>query len=127
MQFQTVQVPANANYIAPDGSEIRLLPDMKAGGLSHCTLLPRRISSAVAHRSVEEIWYFIQGHGEVWRKSELHESVESVQTGVCITIPTQTHFQFRNTGDMLLTFIIATMPAWPGPNEAERVPDHWTP
>ena len=26
-------------------------------------------SSPVAHRSVEELWYILEGQGEVWRKS----------------------------------------------------------
>jgi len=126
MQFQTTQLPVRANYIAPDGSEIRLLPDVKGGGLSHCTLYPSHTSAAVKHHSIEEIWYFIQGEGEVWRRSESLEAIEFVRPGVCITIPAQTHFQFRNTGTVPLTFIIATMPPSPGPNEAERVRDHWT-
>ena len=48
------------DYLAPDGSEIRLLLDMKGGGLCHCTLPPSGISRAIYHKSVEEICYFIQ-------------------------------------------------------------------
>ena len=31
-----------------------------------CTLPPGRVSTAVAHRAVEELWYFIEGRGQVW-------------------------------------------------------------
>jgi mannose-6-phosphate isomerase-like protein (cupin superfamily) len=125
MRIQTCALPREPSHIAPDGSEIRLLPDMNGGGLCHCTLLPGRTSAAVAHRSVEEIWYFLQGSGEIWRKLEKDETVESVDAGICITIPPRTHFQFRNTGETPLVSVIATMPPWPGPQEAERVAEYW--
>jgi mannose-6-phosphate isomerase-like protein (cupin superfamily) len=48
-----------------------------------------------------------------------------VHPGICVTIPLHTHFQFRNTGTEPLCFIIATMPTWPGPQEATNVPNHW--
>ncbi|SRR6266849_8694357 len=125
MNFQTLELPKEANYIAPDGSEIRLLLDMNGGGLSHCTLPPERTSLAVMHKTIEEIWYFIQGRGQVWRKLGDQENEVDTQPGICLTIPPQTHFQFRNTGSEPLCFIIATMPPWPGPQEAVKVTDHW--
>ncbi len=73
----------------------------------HCTLPPHKISLAVRHKTVEEVWYFIEGRGEVWRKQGNHEEVVEVKSGVCITIPTGTHFQFRNTGNEPLQFIIS--------------------
>jgi mannose-6-phosphate isomerase-like protein (cupin superfamily) len=48
-----------------------------------------------------------------------------VNAGVSLTIPVGTHFQFRNTGAVPLRFVIATMPQWPGSDEAVRVEDHW--
>ncbi len=40
------------DYLAPDGSEIRLLLDLEGGSLAHCTLPPGRISVAQRHRTV---------------------------------------------------------------------------
>lgn len=91
----------------------------------HCTLPPHEISVAVCHKTVEEVWYFIEGQGEVWRKQGKREEVVEVNNGVCITIPTGTHFQFRNTGSEPLKFLITTMPPWSGENEAVRVKNHW--
>ena len=108
--FETEQLPGQYNYLAPDGSEIRLLPEMKDGGLSHCRLPIQGISQAVTHKTVEEIWYFIQGQGKVWRKQGDREEVVDAGPGTCLTIPTGTHFQFRNTGQEPLRFIITTMP-----------------
>ncbi|MEK6283898.1 MAG: hypothetical protein AABN95_26395 [Acidobacteriota bacterium] len=31
-------LPEQYDYLAPDGSEIRLLPDVSGGGLAHCRL-----------------------------------------------------------------------------------------
>ena len=124
-RFETKQLQAKLDYKALDGSEIRLLPDVNGGGLSHCTLPLKAVSRAVCHKTVEEIWYFIDGRGEVWRKlGDQEETVEATR-GTSLTIPVGTHFQFRNTGDVPLRFIIATMPPWPGPDEAVRVEDHW--
>ena len=48
-----------------------------------------------------------------------------VRAGVSLTIPFGVHFQFRNTGDVTLKFIITTMPPWPGPDEAFTVNGYW--
>ncbi len=57
--------------VAPDGSEIRLLIGEQhfARGASLCevTLPPGQVSRPVWHRRVEEVWYFLEGHGQVWR------------------------------------------------------------
>ncbi len=131
--FKTKLLGRNADYLAPDGSEIRLLPNGVHGSLAHCTLSAGSTTKAVRHKTVEEIWYFISGQGEVWRKEikfmgdeqGVYEEVVPVKPGTSLTIPVGVHFQFRNTGEEPLQFIIATMPPWPGPEEAVVVADHW--
>lgn len=124
--MQTKTLEPSADYVlAPDGSEVRPLLDMRHGGLGHCTLRPNGVSQAVCHRTIEEIWYFIRGEGQVWRNQEDHELVVDSVPGVCLTIPTGVHFQFRNIGDEPLEFLMATMSPWPGSAEAVRVPDYW--
>lgn len=118
-------LPAGYNNLAPDGSEIRLLLKAQGGGMAHCTLPAGKTSVAVTHRTVEEIWYFLSGRGEVWRKKDNEEEVTEVFPGTCLTIPLGTSFQFRATGEESLCFIIATMPPWPGPQEAVEVPGKW--
>ena len=73
--FSTKQLSENVDQIAPDGSEIRLLHALSGGGLCHCTLPAGNVSSAVTHKTVEEIWYFLEGQGELWRKDDLNEEV----------------------------------------------------
>ena len=125
LDFETKHLPTEYDVLAPDNSEIRLLLTMKGGSMVHCTLQPLEISLAVRHKTDEEIWYFIEGRGEVWRKQDDREEVVEVKPGVCLTIPTGTHFQFRNTGNEPLRFVIVTMPPWPGEDEAIRVEDYW--
>lgn len=112
--------------LAPDGSEIRLLLATSRGSMVHCTLNPGEVSVAVAHRTVEEVWFFLEGVGQVWRRQGERERVVDVAPGGSLSIPVGTHFQFRNTGDGPLRFIIVTMPPWPGKDEAYRVPGYWT-
>jgi len=127
--METKSLPTAYDYLAPDGSEIRLLPSVKGGGLAHCTLPGRTTSAAVAHKTVEEIWYFLTGNGEVWRREGASGDGTTVRVGpgVSLTIAPGTQFQFRNRGDGPLTFLIATMPPWPGPAEATAVANHWAP
>jgi Mannose-6-phosphate isomerase len=118
-------LPQQYNHLAPDGSEIRELAEVAGGGLSHCTLPVGKVSAAVYHESVDEIWYFLSGSGQVWRKYESQAIVEKVVAGSCINIPCGTSFQFKNSGNVPLRFVIATMPRWPGPNEAVPTQGHW--
>ncbi len=118
-------LPAHADTLAPDGSQIRLLLTLPGGSAVHCTLPPGGVSLAVTHRTIEEIWYFLSGHGQVWRKAGDDEETVDVASGICLTIPLGTHFQFRNDGAEPLCFLITTMPPWPGPEEAMRVAEHW--
>lgn len=122
---QTCALKQEADYLAPDGSEIRLLPSMTGGGLAHCTLPAGKVSLAVAHKRVEEIWYVIEGQGEVWRRTGGTHETTALASGISITIPPGTGFQFRNTGSEPLRILIATMPPWPGPQEAYPVEGQW--
>lgn len=124
--MQTVRLPMHRTVLAPDGSEIRELVAVDSGSMVHCTLPAAAVSMAVAHATVEELWYFLQGTGQLWRSRDGAESVVDVEAGVAVTIERGTHFQFRNTGAADLCLIIMTMPPWPGEQEARRVDDHWT-
>lgn len=127
MKIVTNRLADKYDYLSPDGSEIRLLVRGTAGEIAHVTLPPHATSAAVRHASVEELWYTIEGEGEVWRKGDDEtDKVVLVKAGTSFNIPVGTHFQFRNTGDVALCFVICTMPPWPGPDEAVRVSDYWS-
>lgn len=125
--FDTKHLPAAHDAIAPDGSDVRVLLGLRAGGMAHFELAPGQVSMPVAHRTVEEIWYFVSGRGEMWRRQGDREETVPVEPGVCLTIPLGTHFQFRSLGDQALAAVGVTMPPWPGEGEAYRVEGKWQP
>jgi mannose-6-phosphate isomerase-like protein (cupin superfamily) len=63
----------------------------------------------------------------MWRKLDNDESVVPVESGVCLTIPLGTHFQFRTVGPEPLAAVGVTMPPWPGEDEAYVVAGKWPP
>lgn len=113
--------------MAPDGSEVRALLGVPGGSLAHFELPAGETSIAVEHRTVDEVWYFLRGRGEMWRKSGAQEEVVDVSADVCITIPLGTRFQFRALGDESLAAIGVTIPPWPGEGEAMPVAGPWEP
>jgi len=127
LAFDTKGLPIARDAVAPDGSEVRILLGLKSGGMAHFELPPGQTSKAVAHRTVEEIWYFLSGRGEMWRKQGSREAVVPVGPDVCLTIPLGTNFQLRSFGGEPLTAIGITMPPWPGEAEAYQVDGRWKP
>ena len=117
---------------APDGSEIRLLADGRhaatKSSMVEVTLPAGQISRPVCHRTVEEIWYILEGEGQVWRcppdaASAGPEPVEGlppqpVSPGDALVIPTGWLFQFAAAPEGPLRFLCHTTPPWPGEDEA---------
>jgi mannose-6-phosphate isomerase-like protein (cupin superfamily) len=95
--------------------------------MAHFELPPGQTSTAVTHRTVEEIWLFLSGRGEMWRRQGEREEIVPVEPGVCLTIPLGTHFQFRSFGYEALGAVGVTMPPWPGEGEATIVQGKWQP
>jgi mannose-6-phosphate isomerase-like protein (cupin superfamily) len=123
--FETKQLPEHPTATAPDGAAVRELLTLKSGSMSHFELGAGQTSAPVAHRTVEELWYFLAGSGQMWRSQGDRDEVVDVGPGIAISIPIGTHFQFRATGEKPLAAIAVTMPPWPGPNEAYAVPGNW--
>jgi mannose-6-phosphate isomerase-like protein (cupin superfamily) len=120
-----MRLPVERTEVAPDGSDVRVLLVLAGGGLAHFELAPGQTSRAVAHRTVEEIWFFLTGRGEMWREQDgVSETVE-VSPGMCLTIPLGTRFQFRSSGDAPLSALGVTMPPWPGEGESIFVDGPW--
>jgi mannose-6-phosphate isomerase-like protein (cupin superfamily) len=124
--FATLRLPRERTVVAPDGSDVRILLGLAAGGMAHFELPPGRTSLAVTHRTVEEIWWIVSGRGEMWRRQHGREDTVALEPGLCLTIPLGTHFQFRVLGSEPLRAVAVTMPPWPGEEEAIPVPGKWT-
>jgi mannose-6-phosphate isomerase-like protein (cupin superfamily) len=123
--FATALLPSEPTVVAPDGSDVRVLLALAAGGMAHFELKAGATSLAVTHRTVEEIWFVVSGRGEMWRKQGQREEVVALEPGVCLTIPVGTHFQFRATSSESVAAVGVTMPPWPGEEEAVPVPGLW--
>ena len=127
MSFETRALSGPPDHIAPDGSEIRVLAATARAGLAHIRLAPGAVTVAVAHRTVDELWYVTAGRGRIWRRFGEREEIVAVGPGDSISLPLGTHFQFRADGDVPLEAIAATIPPWPGADEAFPVAGVWTP
>jgi mannose-6-phosphate isomerase-like protein (cupin superfamily) len=125
--FETRMLPAASDVLAPDGSEVRILLALKGGSMAHFRLPAGKISRAVRHQTVEEIWYVVAGHGQMWRSGGGQDETVAVSPGLCLTIPVGTAFQFRAGTDAALEAVAITMPPWPGENEAVMAEGLWPP
>jgi mannose-6-phosphate isomerase-like protein (cupin superfamily) len=125
--FETASLSAAHTVVAPDGSLVRPLLRLPGGSMAHFTLSSGQISIAVAHRTVEEIWFVVSGKGQMWRQLGQIEEIVELAAGVSLTIPVGTRFQFRAAPDGELTVVAITMPPWPGEGEAYEVPGPWPP
>jgi mannose-6-phosphate isomerase-like protein (cupin superfamily) len=123
--FDTMRRPGARDVIAPDGSDVRILLRLDGGSMAHFELAAGRTSGAVAHRTVDEIWYVLSGRGQMWRRQDDRAETAELEPGTCLSIPAGTHFQFRAAGDGPLAAVAVTMPPWPGEGEAFEVSGPW--
>lgn len=121
------RLPRDYDDLAPDGSEVRelqVLPGL--GSTAHFRLPAGRVSLAVRHATVSELWYILAGAGEMWiAEPDGSETLVPLEVGVSLAIPVGSSFQFRADDSGPLDALGVTMPPWPGPEEAILVPGHW--
>ena len=125
--FQTRVLSEFPDEIAPDHSEVRVLVRDATASVAHFTLPANQIAIAVQHRTVNEYWYVTGGRGRMWRKDAENVEVVGLETGVSLSSPLGTAFQFRNDGDEPLTVVGFDTPPWPGDDEAFIVAGEWEP
>jgi hypothetical protein len=80
MAFDSKQISSAPDAIAPDGSEVRILCQVERGSMAHFTLPPRAVARAMAHRTVEEVWFFLSGFGRMWRRLGGREETIAVRS-----------------------------------------------
>jgi len=99
-----------------------LVGDARRASLVEVRLPAGQTSKPVRHRSVEEIWYILDGRGRVWRQPPGEQpATDEVTPGSVLTIPTGWAFQFQAAPTTELRFLCYTSPPWPGDHEAEPV------
>lgn len=118
-------LPKHPDDTAPHGFKKRTLLQLNGGVMSHFELSPGQTSRAISHRIVNEIWYFLQGEGEMWRKLDDQEEIIQVAAHVCVSIPVGMHFQFRAIGKESLVAVGVSMPPWSAGGEVYYVSGAW--
>src|SRR6201987_178416 len=121
-----MQLPAAPDAVAPDGSDVRVLLQLGGGSMAHFELAAGRISRPVPHHAVDELWYVLSGHGQMWRRQGKRQETVLLRPGTCLSIPAGTRFQFRAGDGGPLAAVGVTMPPWPGVSEAYEVPGAWS-
>ncbi|MGC2786005.1 MAG: cupin [Roseiarcus sp.] len=125
--YETKTLGKGVDGTAPDGTALRLLLTLAGGSLAHFELPAGATSHAVAHRTIEEIWFVVSGKGSIWRLQAGVESIDPLAPGTALTIPLGTAFQFRAAAGAPLAFVAIAMPPWPGMDEAVPVEGRWAP
>jgi len=104
-KFTTTKRASRPTETAPDGAALRPLLGVAGGTMAHFELAAGETSRAVAHRTVDEIWYVVSGS----------------------SLPRGTRFQFRASEAQAIAIVAVTIPRWPGNFEAELVDGPWSP
>ena len=104
--FSIKLLPDRPEATASDGSDVRLLLALKGGSMAHFELAEGKTSRPVAHKTVDEIWYFLEGLGVMWRKLGDQEETIRMEAGMSLTIPCGP-----------LRAVAVTLPPWPGNND----------
>jgi mannose-6-phosphate isomerase-like protein (cupin superfamily) len=125
--YEIKTLGASVDAVAPDGTAVRLLLSLGGGSMAHFELPAGAVSHAVAHRTVEEIWFVVSGRGSIWRRQDGRERTDPLAPGTSLTIPLGTAFQFRAEAGSPLAFVAITMPPWPGMDEALPALGPWAP
>jgi mannose-6-phosphate isomerase-like protein (cupin superfamily) len=125
VKYSSVPLPVEPTVHAPDGSEVRVLLALENGSMAHFHLAAATVARAVVHRTVEELWFVLEGRGQMWRSQDGREEVTELVPRVCLSIPVGTQFQFRASPTEAISAVAVTMPPWPGAQEADFVEGPW--
>ena len=121
-----MDVKAKPDYFAPDGSHCYELCRAQSGNMAYFEQPAGAISKAVTQNGISELWMILSGVGLMWMKQENgDESITFMHPKRSISIPDRCTFQFWNFSNQVLTFVLATMPPWPGDSAAIKAEGIW--
>jgi mannose-6-phosphate isomerase-like protein (cupin superfamily) len=123
--MKTTLLPVVPEAKSPAGADIRYLMDGPTGNMIHSTVPPYQVNRGSVHATVNEFWFVLEGHGQIWRDNGSESSITDLVPGIAIDIPVGTKFQYRNISEKELKFICISMPPWPGDSEATYIQGIW--
>ena len=96
--MKTTILPEHPDAKSPAGADIRFVMACEAGNMIHSTVPPQQVNRATMHATVSELWFVLEGRGEIWRADGDESCVAALMPGTSVDIPVGTAFQYRNTG-----------------------------
>ena len=76
--------------------EVTVLPANAQMSSAVFELAPMAVGHAIKHRTVSEVWYILEGEGElVVQQRAAAQAVVTLEPGVSLSIPVDTCFQVR--------------------------------
>lgn len=123
--WQVKVAAPEADELAPDGSEVRLLARLNRASMARFELPVGVTTRAVEHQTIEEYWYVIGGTGQMWLNDGGQDNLVYLKAGVSLALAPGTRFQFRSLGDGPLEIVGVAVPGWPGDDEAILVDGYW--
>jgi mannose-6-phosphate isomerase-like protein (cupin superfamily) len=111
--MSVLQIHSLSSYSAPDGSVIRELASPRQGGitshsLADITLPPGTKVEAHFHKMSDEVYWVIEGAGEVLLEDLWHP----VEAGSIVTIPVGTIHAVKSAPSTPLKMAVTCCPAW---------------
>jgi mannose-6-phosphate isomerase-like protein (cupin superfamily) len=102
-----------AAFTTKDGSEIRELlahrnSCIRAQSLAEARIAPGQVTAAHYHPRCEEIYYVLEGRGEM----QIGDELKTVGVGDAIAIPPGAIHQIRNVGDLVLKILCCCSPGY---------------
>lgn len=86
-KWTTKKLPRDADRLSPSStSEIRLLPSFPEGEIVHATAFADQASEPGSIEGFGELFYILEGKGELWRATGELESLTQLTARRCVTI-----------------------------------------
>jgi quercetin dioxygenase-like cupin family protein len=93
--MKTTILPEHPDAKSPAGADIRFVMACEAGNMIHSTVPPQQVNRATMHATVSELWFVLEGRGEIWRNDGDESCVTALVPGTSVDIPVGTAFHLR--------------------------------
>ncbi len=128
--WKTMELPASPDRASASGaSEMRLLPpdprpSFPEGEIVHATTLTTKPSDSAKLTDAGELFYVLEGEGELWRATGALGEEVPLRPGCCVSIPVGIEYQYiaRRTP---LKFLVATAPRFHERSWVKVDRPHW--